>query len=95
MPPKKGSHQKYSSAVETFLVTIEEFLTPLDAVWIHMAKDIAKDLDVNGTNGTMLSQFSKVILRLESRRPVEPKPDKELPPVERDQLDIFMEQNGL
>lgn len=94
MPPKRGSHQKYETATIAFLESIDEHLTPLDAVWIHMAKDIAKDLDTNGTNGTMLSQFSKVIQRLESRRPPEPKIE-ELPPVERDQLDIFMEQNGL
>ena len=94
MPPKKGTHQKYETAVSAFLIELEQYLTPYDAPWIHMAKDIARDLDVNGTNGAMLSQFSKVISRLESRRPAE-KIEPEKPPVERDQLDMFMEANGL
>lgn len=95
MPPKKGSHQKYETAVRDFLEEIDDWLTPFDAVWVHMAKDIARDLDANGTNGTMLSQFSKVILKLEARRPLPPPPAQEPTPVERDQLDLFMEENGL
>lgn len=94
MPPRKGSHQKYSTAVEAFLKAAD-YLGEEDVVWTYMAKDIARDLDENGTNGTMLSQFSKVISRLEGRKPKPPEPEPELPPVVKDQLDIFMEQNGL
>lgn len=94
MPPKKGSHQKYITAVEAFLVEANEWLTPTDAVWVYMAKDLAKDLDNNGINGTLLNQFSKVILRLESRKPLPPNPASEPPPVERDQLDLFLESHG-
>jgi hypothetical protein len=95
MPPKKGSHQKYETAVSAFIEEIQEWLTPFDAVWVHMARDIARDLDNNGTNGTMLSQFSKVISRLESRKPAPPPLEPELEPVERDQLDLFMDENGI
>jgi hypothetical protein len=94
MPPKKGSHQKYITAVEAFLVEADEWLKPVDGVWVHMAKDLAKDLDNNGINGTLLNQFSKVITRLESRKPEPPKAQPELPPVERDQLDLFLESHG-
>ena len=69
MPPKKGSHQKYSTAVDAFLEVAAEWLTPSDGVWVYMAKDLAVDLDNNGINGTLLNQFSKVISRLESRKP--------------------------
>lgn len=94
MPPKKGSHQKYATAVEAFLVEADEWLTPLDSVWVHMAKDIARDLDNNGINGTLLSQFSKVIVRLESRKPAPPPPPKEIPEDPLDQLDLFLESHG-
>lgn len=94
MPPKKGSKQKYATAVEAFLTEADEWLTPLDAVWVHMAKDLARDLDLNGINGTLLNQFSKVIVRLESRKPAPiveapPKPEDPL-----DQLDLFLDAHG-
>lgn len=94
MPPKRGSHQKYQTAVEAFLIEADEWLTPLDSVWVYMAKDLARDLDVNGINGTLLNQFSKVIVRLESRKPPplpEAKPVADDP---LDQLDLFLEAHN-
>lgn len=94
MPPKKGSHQKYITAVEAFLVEAEDWLEPTDAVWVHMAKDLAKDLDNNGINGTLINQFSKVIVRLESRKPapIVAAPEADVDPI--DQLDLFLESHG-
>lgn len=94
MPPKKGSHQKYITAVEAFLDEAEEWLTAIDAVWVHMAKDLAKDLDTNGINGTLLNQFSKVIVRLESKKPapIIEAPEETDDPI--DQLDLFLEAHG-
>jgi len=95
MPPKKDSHQKYATAVKAFLLEADEWLTPLDSVWVHMAKDLARDLDVNGINGTLLNQFSKVIVRLESRKPLPPPPDVPIEDGEPiDQLDLFLESHG-
>ena len=95
MPPKPGTKQKYATALSAFLERADWLDDEIDSVWIFMAKDLARDLDVNGTTATLLNQFSKVISRLEARKPPPPKPEAELPPVERDQLDLFLEENGL
>lgn len=95
MPPKVGTKQKYATALSAFLNSADWLDLEADSVWIFMAKDLARDLDENGTTATLLNQFSKIILRLESRKPAPAKPEPELPPVERDQLDLFLEENGL
>jgi hypothetical protein len=95
MPPKVGTKQKYATALSAFLKRADWLDSEIDSVWIFMARDLARDLDENGTTASLLNQFSKVISRLESLKPAPPKPEAEKPPVERDQLDLFLEQNGL
>jgi hypothetical protein len=95
MPPKPGTKQKYATALRAFLKEAEVWLEESDSVWIFMARDLARDLDENGTTATLLNQFSKVISRLESKKPKPEPVAPEAPPVERDQLDLFLEDNGL